>query len=201
MAGAEQLIDLGEVLGAVAPVPSGSHVAVCLSRAPLRRKLQAAFLAQGLPEWLCVYAAQDEPLAEVRDELRREGLPPDSRFREMRWMTGAELYGHPVDPDLARWTRSVHHLFDEVQRLGLKGLRWTGDLPIAFARRGLYDRLSALERSVADQFPGPYTILCTYEELPPNPPRPLLEAFAAHARTFRPEEPAASTVVRRPAVL
>jgi hypothetical protein len=195
------LIDLGEVLGSVAPVPSGSHVAVCLTGSPLRRKIQAAFLAEGLRDWLCVYAAQDEPLVQVRAELRTEGLPEDAHFRAVRWMTGQQLYGDPTHPDLSLWTSSIHHLFDEVRRLQLRGLRWTGDLPIAFARRGLYDRLRELEESVAEHFPGPYTILCTYEEVPSDSPRPLLQAFAAHSRTYRPGRSVATSAVRRPAAV
>jgi hypothetical protein len=173
-------IDLGEVDIGIENLPPGSHVAICLSNEPLRRRIQAAFLAEDLPHWLCVYAAQDESLDLVRRELEAAGLPSSATPANMRWATGSELYGDPATPDLRRWKESVHQLFDDMRSARLRGLRWTGDLPIAFARRGLYDNLKALEESVTSQFPGPYTILCTYEDLPASAPQSLRQAFGAH---------------------
>jgi hypothetical protein len=175
------LIDLGQGLEMIRDLPAGSHVAVCVTNTPTRRAVQAAFLADGLPGWLCVYAAQDEPLDDVRRELELAGLPRNSDPSAMRWIRGLDLYGDPARPDFERWTTSVGRLFDEARRTGRRGIRWTGDLPIAFARRGLFQELRGLEESVARQFPGPYTILCTYEEFPKPTPPELLAAFSVHS--------------------
>jgi hypothetical protein len=179
-----QYLDLGTGLAMIQHLPPGSHVGVCVTSEPVRRRIQATFLTDGIPQWLCVYAAQDESVDKVREELESAGLPKHLDPAIMRWLRGVELYGDPTAPDFARWTRSVQGLFEDARGAGLRGLRWTGDLPIAFARRGLHETLKALEESVATQFPGPFTILCTYEEFPPSPPRALVDAFAAHSKSF-----------------
>jgi hypothetical protein len=194
-----RLIDLGEGLRIFRHLPPGSHVSVCFSSPEMRRLVQAAFLADGLSEWLCVYAAQDEPLDQARRELESAGFPSPVDPTVMRWISGRELYGEPSAPDFSRWTSAIRGLYDDVRRGDLRGLRWTGDLPLAFARRGLHDELRALEGSVSSQFPGPYTILCTYEETPAAPSIALLGAFAAHAQAFRmPGTPVAGPTVAPP---
>jgi hypothetical protein len=190
-----QLIDLGQGLEMIRDLPPGSHVAVCVASAAARRAVQAAFLADGLSEWLCVYAAQDESLEEVRRQLESAGFPPDADPSAMRWIRGSDLYGDPARPDFERWTTSVGGLFADARQAGRRGLRWTGDLPIAFARRGLVQELRGLEESVASQFPGPYTILCTYEEFPVRPSPQLLAAFAVHSPTLHLPEPATPGVL------
>jgi hypothetical protein len=179
-----RLIDLGPGLRMLRDLPAGSHVSVCLSSVAMRRMVQAAFLADGLSEWLCVYAAQDEPIDRVREELYSAGLPRYADPAVLRFVRGRDLYGDPAHPDFAQWTGSVARLYDDARRADRRGLRWTGDLPIAFARRGLHEELRALEESVGTQFPGPYTILCTYEVPLRQPTAALLGAFRAHEERF-----------------